>query len=141
MCDLEKSDQMLCTNSAYLHYKDKKNNDSIFVHQMSRTKNMCVRDVGLEAALQMTMSSRNAVCFPSLTSRGGNVGCEPVKPCPKLYTSYNMQEFLLIPCPKNTYKNYLVFDEKKTCSKTHQILNNWTKRRDITGEESIYPKM
>ncbi len=138
MCDLVRSDHLLCTNSAYLQYKDKKMNDGLFVQQMSRPRDMCLRNIDNENRLFLTPSSREYTCSKFLASRGGNEGCEPNVPCPKLYTKYNMNDFLLVPCPKNTYKNYLVFDDKKTCSKTHQILNNWTKRRDITNEEDIY---
>lgn len=135
--DIEKSDYMLCNNSAFLHYKDKKTNDGMFVQQMSKTRPMCIRDIDAENAMFITPSSRNAVCNPFLSDRGGNVGCEPNRQCPKLYTQYNMNEFLLVPCPKNTYKNYLVFDNKKTCSKSHQILNNWTKRKDFSSEQDV----
>lgn len=138
MCDLAKSDHMLCTNSAYLHYKDKKLNDGIFVAHMSNPRDMCLRDIDRENSLWITESSRKATCFPMLPTRGGNEGCEPDRPCPKIYTNYNLNEFLLIPCPKPTYRNYLVFNDKKMCSKSHQALNNWTKRRDITNEEEVY---
>lgn len=139
MCDstpqsIQKSDFMLCNNSAYLHYKDQKVNDHIFVQQMSRTRPMCIRSIDTENNFFMTPSSRNAVCNNFLTNRGGNIGCEPKKPCPKLFTSYNINEFLLVPCPKNTYKNYVIFDDTKQCSKSHQVLNNWTKRKDITND-------
>ena len=138
MCDLAKSDHMLCTNSAYLHYKDKKANDGLFVQQMSRSRNMCLKDIDRESDFLKMESSRIATSFPMLPTRGGNVGCELYRPCPKIYTNYNLSDFLLVPCPKNTYKNYLVFDDKKMCSKSHQALNNWTKRRDLTGEEEVY---
>lgn len=137
--DIEKSDYMLCTNTAHLHYNDRKFNDGLFVQQMSKTRPMCVRNIDTENSLFVTPSTRVATCQNSLLVRGGNsINCEPSRPCPKLYTNYNMNEFLLVPCPRNTYKNYLVFDDKKTCSKSHQILNNWTKRKDITGEEDFY---
>ena len=135
MCELYKSDQMLCTNSAYLHYKDKQTNDELFVQQMSRPRDMCIRNIDAESQLWKTDSMRKATCFPLVNTRGGNFGCEPVRPCPKLYTSYCMDEFLLTPCPKNTYKNYIVFDDKKQCSKSHQILNNWTKRSKQEQEQ------
>lgn len=137
MCDLERSDFMLCTNSAYLHYKDQKFNDSIFVQQMSRTRPQCIRNIDNENNMYITQSSRLITCNNFINSRGGNVGCEPVKPCPEILTSYNIPDFLLIPCPKNTYKNYQVFDEHKQCSKSHQILNNWTKRKELTGYEDV----
>lgn len=138
MCELSRSDHLLCTNSAYLQYKDKKMNDGLFIQQMSKSRNMCLRNIDNENNLFLTPSSREYTCSKFLASRGGNEGCESNVPCPKLYTNYNMNEFLLVPCPKNTYKNYLVFNDKKTCSKSHQILNNWTKRRDITNEEFVY---
>lgn len=146
MCDLnalnelERSDYMLCTNSAWLHYKDKYQNDGIFVDQMSRTQKWCLRDIDIESKFfnENSRSTKAATCSPLMLIRGGSaLNCEPNKICPKLYTSYNMGDFLLQPCPKNTYKNYQVFDDKKQCSKSHQLLNNWTKRKELTGYENI----
>jgi hypothetical protein len=133
-CMPSASDSMLCTNSAYLHYKDQKTNDSLFLQQMSLTRPVSVRDIQKENTLFITQSEKVVSDCPGsgemMRTRGGNVGCEPTKACPTLYTKYNMGEFLLTPCPKNTYKNYIVFDDTKMCSKTHQVLNNWTKRKD-----------
>lgn len=146
MCDLnalnslERSDYMLCTNSAWLHYKDKDQNDSIFVDQMSRSQKWCIRDIDIESKFfnENSRSTKKATCTPLMSIRGGSaLNCEPIKPCPKLYSQYNMGTFLLQPCPKNTYKNYQVFNDTKQCSKSHQLLNNWTKRKELTGYEDI----
>lgn len=138
MCDklnnLERSDFMLCNNSALLHYKDQYSNDSIFVQQMSNPQKWCLKNIDTDSKFKIQVDSRIATYTPLINKRG-SINCEPIVKCPKLYTSYNMADFLLIPCPKNTYKNYQVFDEHKQCSKSHQILNNWTKRKEITGSE------
>ncbi len=134
MHNLDKSDYMLCTNSVYLQYKDRKTNDGIFVSQMSRTRPQCIRDIDKENNLFITASSRVTTCGKLLDARGGNsLGCEPVLPCPNLFGAYSLNEFLLVPCQKNTYRNYQVFDDVRQCSKSHQVLNNWTKRKEITG--------
>lgn len=135
MCDLEKSDYMLCTNTGYLLYQHRKENDDLFKQQMMNTSKVCLRDMEKESDLFLRGSSRVAVCTPMVNSRG-NSGCEPVRPCPTpVYSQYLLNEFLLVPCPKNTYKNYLVYDDHKICSKSHQVLNNWTKRKELTGYE------
>ena len=110
---LVKSDKMLCTNSAYLHYKDQAYNDIIFMRQMKN--NGCISPdalINTENALKIKQSSRIATC----TRR------EPIE-----FKCTN--EFLLTPCPKNTYQNYMVYDDVKMCSKSHQILNNVTRRK------------
>ena len=113
---LNKSDQMLCTNSAYLHYKDQSYNDSIFMRQMQ--KGGCIspdRIISEESRLKIKPFSRMA----------DGVSCTPRKLAPFKCTN----EFLLVPCPKNTYRNYMVYDDEKMCSKSHQILNNMTRRK------------
>lgn len=37
--------------------------------------------------------------------------------------------FLLQPCSKNIYRNHLECDDNQCCSKSHQLFNNWTKRK------------
>jgi hypothetical protein len=113
---LVKSDRMLCTNSAYLHYKDQSYNDSIFVRQM-QNKGCASPDqiINAESALKIKPSSRIA----------DGVSCTPRKLAPFKCTD----DFLLVPCRKNTYQNYMVYDDEKMCSKSHQILNNLTRRR------------
>lgn len=130
---LQYSDQILCNNSAFLHYTDARLNDSLFIQQMSRTNPACIRAIDKETSLFLDgRNQRVAKCDYNITSRGGNArGCDTTQPCPKMWTNYNFQEFLIVPCPKNTYRNYLVQDKEKVCTKSHQVLNNWTKRKDI----------
>jgi hypothetical protein len=146
MCDLnalsslERSDYMLCTNSAWLHYKDKKQNDGIFVEQMSKPQKKCIRDIDIESKFfnENSRSTKEVTCSPLLSVRGGSAyNCEPIKPCPAEWSQYKIKDFLLIPCPKNTYKNYQIFTDTMQCSKSHQMLNNWTKRKELTGFEDI----
>jgi hypothetical protein len=133
MYPIQQSDVMLCNNSAFLHYKDAKVNDGLFMQQMSVTRPTCIRSLDLENKMFVTPSSRFSVCNPYLSKRGGNMcNQEPNKPCPT-FDNYNLSEFLLVPCMKPTYKNYPVINEKgELCSKRHQVLNNWTKRKDFT---------
>jgi len=156
MCDLnalanlEKSDYMLCTNSAYLQYKDKKQNDETFVEQMSQTQQWCIRDIDIESKffIDNSKATKQATCTPLIYQRGGSAyNCEPDKTCsdstcsstacPDEYLKYKIKDFLLIPCKKNTYKNYQIFNDKIQCSKSHQMLNNWTRRKDLTGYENF----
>lgn len=132
MSSIEQSDTMLCTNSAFLHYKDSHVNDGLFMQQMSKTRPMCIRSLDTENTMFITPSSKFAVCNDYLSKRGGNTCGEPVRPCAS-FDAYHLSEFLLVPCPTPTYKNYLVTNQQgNICSKRHQFLNNWTKRKDIT---------
>jgi hypothetical protein len=111
---LNKSDQMLCTNSAYLHYKDQAFNDFMFARQMRHNK--CPEtQPDADGLLRIQPSSRLATC-ESL--------CRPAA-----VASSCKNEFLLDPCFKPTYQNYMVYDDEKMCTKLHQVLNNVTRRR------------
>jgi hypothetical protein len=44
------------------------------------------------------------------------------------YNNFHLSEYLLTPCPVNTWKNWVVEDKEKKCSKTHQFYMNITKR-------------
>jgi hypothetical protein len=43
-------------------------------------------------------------------------------------SSGKKKEFLVQPCPHNTYANHLVCDGKKCCSRNHQLFMNYTKQ-------------
>jgi len=129
---MNQSDQMLFVNDAYLKYRDMKQNDILFRQQFSRTNNTCFKNVDVERDIQVKPSSKIPIIDESFINRGGNAhNNEPKYECPNPYSPYTLNEYLIVPCPRNTYKNYLIGDAKKICSKSHQILNNWTKRKDI----------
>lgn len=131
-----KSDYMLFTNISDLQFKDKRTNDLQFIYQMSRTAPRCMIDRGDELKFFKDIyANKIPFCNPCTDTRGGNYpGCERQRSCPKPeYSKYYMQDFLLVPCPKPTHKNYLVCDEDHCCSKRHQLFKNITKRKDITG--------
>lgn len=133
MTNLERSDAMLLNNHAYLQYKDMKTNDMLFRQQFSSAQPRCLKEIELEN--RVNLSSRIPSCDQSIISRGGNNrNCPGITKCPNIYSAHSLNEFLIIPCSKNTYKNYLVTDGKKVCTKSHQVLNNWTRRKDITYE-------
>lgn len=134
--DLQKSDTILCNNHAYLIYKDRQFNDRQFLTQITQTKPECIRDIEKESKMFIVENSKKAECSDMLNTRGGNANnCELPKNCPNYDSSYYLNNFLLVPCKKPTYKNYLVYDDKKQCSARHQILNNVTKRKEISGME------
>ena len=108
-----KSDRMICTNNAYLHYKDQASNDFIFARQMRHNKCPETRP-DADSLLRIQPSSRIATC-DSLRRPAAAMSCK--------------NEFLLDPCFKPTYQNYMVYDDEKQCTKLHQILNNMTRRR------------
>ena len=136
MDDLQKSDTMLLTNHAYLQYKDLKQNDMLFQKHFSQTLPRCLKAIDRETEFRLLRSMKIPQCTPAITSRGGNTGREPLRPCPSIYSSYSLNEFLLVPCPTPTYKNFLVMDGDKVCTKSHQMLNNWTKRKWGVNEDT-----
>lgn len=132
---LEKSDYMLSTNIFDMQFRDKRTNDIAFEYQMSRTAPRCLVDRGAEHGF-LKDSYRNKIpaCNACTATRGGNhPGCEPQRSCPHPeYSRYYMSEFLLMPCPKPTHKNYVVCGADKCCAKRYQLFKNWTKRKDFS---------
>ena len=126
---MEQSDFMIYTDIATLQFKDKRTNDLAYLYQMSRTTPRCLVDRGQEKLMQQGDDKR--MCNKFINGRGGNYpGCEPTRSCPHPeYSRYYMNEFLLVPCAKPTYKNYIRCDDVKCCSIQHQLFNNWTKRK------------
>lgn len=131
MSELNKSDHMLFINEAYLQYKDMKENDILFRQQFSKSQARCLKEIDNESHMRYIESAKLSLCDDLLNTRGGNANNVPLQECLNPYSPYNIQEYLLIPCTKNTYNNYIVSDQEKVCSKRHQTFNNLTKRRNI----------
>jgi hypothetical protein len=117
---LVNSDRMLCTNNAYLHYKDEFYNNSIFMRQMQNGG-----AAGVCASQSKIINAENALKIKPSSRLADNVSCTPRESAPFKCTD----DLLLVPSRKNTYQNYIICDNNKICSKSHQILNNMTRRR------------
>lgn len=123
----EKSDAMLCRNIEYLQFQHKRQTDQNMMGAFYPSVPCGIRDVSREYKLWTeTFGTKVATCDETIMTRGGNNHG---------YYRYNPDvtnkncEFLLDPCPKNTFKNYLIQDHEKICSLRHQTFNNVTKRR------------
>lgn len=126
------SDSMMCSSYADLVFHHKKDNDGIFLNHMTTTVPLCVRSVCDEYYLWTdSLNSRKYECTSAIMTRGGNYTCKEKN----IMTGYNAfpnkvpNDFLLVPCPSNTFRNHVDCDENKCCSVNHQLFNNWTKRR------------
>jgi hypothetical protein len=117
-----KSDEMLYTNISYLHFKDKKINDSQFIYQMSKAQPLCLMNRDLESEMwKDNYRTKNPICFnKSLNSN-----------CDKFNNSELLKDWLIKPCAPPTHKNYVIQDDNKICTKQHQFYNNITKRKDV----------
>ena len=136
---IDRSDFMLKTNIESLQFRHISENDKAFDYQMSRTAPRCFVDRAFESRLlNDNYKVRTPYCDGCTANRGGNhPGCEIYKSCPHPeYSKYYLGEFLMVPCPKPTYKNYIVCDTDKCCSKRHQLFKNLTKRKDIASVAS-----
>jgi len=134
---MEQSDFMLQTNISDLQFKDKRTNDLSFIYQMSQTQPRCLIDRGDELKFfKDQYLNKTPFCNDCTATRGGNnLKCGRDRSCPHPeYIKYYMQEYLIIPCPKPTYKNYVTCNEDKCCSRNHQLFKNWTKRKIITPQ-------
>lgn len=139
MNNIDKSDSMLCTNNAYLQYNDIYINDKQFIKQMSNTRPEYIRDINKESDLFLVKSSKIKTPINQFNyNRNENL----YDKCPDIRSMYE-NDFLEIPSiAKNTYKNYLVLDPKDCKQKVlqHQILNNCTRRKEITEKRTIQDK-
>lgn len=118
---LQESDHMLCTNIESLQFKHKYESDVPFMQLLSKPIPNCIRDVTQEHTMwTQTFKTRTPGCSLDLImTRGGNASGMKQK---------TQSEFLMPPCWTNTFQNYLVEDDKKVCSKSHQLFNNLTRR-------------
>lgn len=127
----QQSDTLLCNNIENLQFSHKRENDLSYMYNLSRTMPNRIRNIAEEYQMwTQSFKTRVADCTTDIIKRGGNnvvppltqcAGFECFKPC---YT----QEFQTIPCKNNTHKNYLVSDDNKVCTLSHQLFNNVTKR-------------
>jgi hypothetical protein len=127
------SDMMLCTNIEHLHFRHKYETDVPYMHLLSKPIPCCVRDVKEEyKLLTESYETRKATCDESVMTRGGNH--KPMNKYKNTQVGYDYfntplnSELLMIPCKENNVQNYIVQDDKKTCSASHQLFNNMTKR-------------
>lgn len=112
------SDQMSCREICMLRYKDKKQNDTIYIQQLSNTQKRCIKDNNI------FIGKNSKTIFYDPSSNYTKNSCVNYCPFPLQYKDY-----LLRPCDTVSYKNYIVFDDHKKCSNRHQLLNNITKRK------------
>jgi hypothetical protein len=131
---LRQSDHMICNNTAYNAYHWRKQNDLMFYKQMDMPQNSHLMDRCVEDNMRRGYS-RECEVSKRIFERGGNsTNCEPQHFARGFqnYNKYHLNEFLITPCPDNTWKNWLVHDDKKVCTKRHQFFMNVTKRKEIT---------
>lgn len=128
------SDTMICTNVESLHFKHKAETDRLFMHPLNRPIPCCIRDIGKESKMFTdTFGTRTSKCTPGVMTRGNNHP-KTAKPYDSTLVGYDYfdsplcGDLMMIPCKQNTFRNHLVADHLKTCSASHQLFNNLTKR-------------
>ena len=132
MEDLSKSDNMICNSFSYNMFNWKKINDLMFLKQMSMPpQDQFTKDICIEDKIKFGVD-KNCDDSTTFNTRGGNNDetCEPCGFCKGFvcYNQYNLSEFLLTPCPINTWKNSIIQNDSMGCSKRHQFFMNVTKR-------------
>lgn len=130
---MQQSDDVLCHNIQNLQFAHKRENDVAYMLHLSKPLNNQIRDVKSEYNLwTQTFATRVATCTDDIVTRGGNNKIPPVQNnlCSgyECFTKPYTSEYMMLPCKQNTFKNYLVHDDKKICTSTHQLFNNMTKR-------------
>lgn len=135
MYDLEKSDIMQCNTKANNMYKYRKENDSLFLQRMNNTQPSQLRNFDEEFALFTdSIDPKKYICNEAINSRGGNaVFCakkgQALVGGYENYTSYHLNDYLMVPCKQNTWRNHIECDKDKCCSILHQMYDNVTKRK------------
>jgi len=125
------SDAILCNNLRYHDYLHKKGNDRAFCWQMNACYLPAKKPVDVETRLWK--KEKGAMCGDIMNVRAGNArDCQPT---PKTTVGYDnmaspmsMNDYLMVPCRENTFRNHLECDTKKCCSVRHQMFMNHTKR-------------
>lgn len=137
--DIHRSDAMICNHVAYNQFQWRKANDLMFYWKMGAPQNAHIMDRCKENKMRMGFSRACEVSDRIFERGGNNTECEPKHFAKGFlnYNNYHLNEWMIVPCPENTWKNYLVSDKEKTCSKRHQIYMNNTKRKGITKEEEL----
>lgn len=130
---MQQSDDMQCNNIEYLQFSHKRENELMFMAPLSKPLNNQIRNVTSEYDMwTQTFTSRVPTCTEAIAFRGGNnrIPIAPNKLCAgfSCFGDAYTQEYVVVPCKKNTFKNYVVEDDKKICSSSHQLFNNMTKR-------------
>lgn len=135
MDDLAKSDTMVCNTRANNIYKQRKENDTLFLQQMNNTQPTRLRDFRAEFdLLSAAMNPRKYTCNDAILSRGANVtSCGLNQDVCVGWDCYNAPyhagDFLMYPCKDNTWRNHIECDATKCCSIKHQLYMNNTKRK------------
>ena len=138
---LEMSDNIICNNMKYYDFYGKKKDDLAFCWQMHNCNRLPEKVINDETMLWRGHKEKNCD-LGYMKTRGGNIKeylCKEMKKPmgPAGYDNYNaqsLQDYLLVPCKQNTFKNYINCDDKKCCSIRHQMFMNHTKRK---GSEKI----
>ena len=129
---LDQSDAIQCNNYAKTLFDMKKTNDAIFAQQFNMPQPTgCINRCEELKLWTNTFTSRAPNCDEFIMTRGNNLTHKPMQHCAgyQCYPQRGKSEFLMIPCPQNTWNNHLEQDDTKICSVRHQMFNNVTKRR------------
>jgi hypothetical protein len=128
---MNQSDAIVCTNIERLHFSHKRENDVPFMQLLSQPLPNKIRNVGSEYEMfTQTFGTRLANCSQDILRRGGNNVVPNLSMCGgyECFQPNFTREYQMIPCKQNSFQNYLIGDEEKVCSSSHQLFNNITKR-------------
>lgn len=128
---LQQSDTVLCNNIENLQFAHKRENDLSYMYRLSRSMPNKIRNVSDEYQMwTQTFKTRVADCTDGILNRGGNDVKPNLTQCVgyECFKSPYTNEYQMVPCKNNTFKNYLVNDDMKVCTLSHQLFNNITRR-------------
>lgn len=129
------SDNIICNDWMYNQYKSKKQNDLVMINQFTKSIPENMRDIICENSLRNNQLKNDTHCILGVMTRGNNDShINELNKCTdwnnyKPLKNKNQQNFFLIPDENSTHENYLMNDQWKTCSKSHQMFDNNTKRK------------
>lgn len=128
---LQQSDTLLCGNIENLQFSHKRDNDLSYMYNLSRSMPNRIRNVGEEYQMwTQSFKTRVADCTDDILKRGGNDVIPNLSQCGgyECFKPSYTNEYQIVPCKNNSFRNYLVNDLEKVCTSSHQLFNNITKR-------------
>lgn len=132
---LQASDAMICNTRALAWFEHKKTNDINFARVVNpslikspKWENALYMRYGIFPAGNMVCDDLNAISHKRSCMQENTDFVRKGYQC--MPTADSMfDDFLLIPCPINTFDNRVACDDIKCCSKRHQLFMNITKSK------------
>lgn len=130
MDNLQASDAMICNTRALAWFEHKKSSDISFMYVVNPNLiQYPIHDIDEDSKYRVGLGKlETCVAVAPDTCDNSLWKCKGYECMPTSDSSFD--DFLMIPCPVNTFDNNIACDEEKCCSKRHQLFMNITKSKE-----------